>query len=296
MEHKIKTALVIGGINVDIWGSPSGEFRLYDSNPGRVALRPGGVGRNIAHNLSLLGMRVDMLTALGGDSYADFIRSHCRVAGIGLGLAECFPEERSSTYMYITDGEGDMVTAINDMDIVNRLSPEVVEKRLELINGYDAVVIDANLPEETVKYIAEVCTPLLYADPVSCAKASRLIPALGRLRAIKPNHAEAEVLTGCSDPEAAALKLVEAGISKVFVSLGENGIISADSSGVLLHTPAEKAAVVNTNGAGDSACAAVIFGDAQGMSLEEISRLAVSAGALTASCEETNNPSLASIL
>ena len=44
-------AAVIGGLNADIWGRPSGPIILRESNPGSVTLTPGGVGRNIAHDL-----------------------------------------------------------------------------------------------------------------------------------------------------------------------------------------------------------------------------------------------------
>ena len=52
----IDAAVVFGGINMDIWGRPEGKLIPKDSNPGTVALRPGGVGRNIAHDLRLLGL------------------------------------------------------------------------------------------------------------------------------------------------------------------------------------------------------------------------------------------------
>lgn len=58
---------------------------------------------------------------------------------------------------------------------------------MERINRADAVVLDANLEAETLVFIAENCTVPLYADPVSTAKAPRLLGALKRLRAIKPN-------------------------------------------------------------------------------------------------------------
>ena len=42
---------VIGAVNMDLSGTPSGELRMGDSNPGKITLSPGGVGRNIAQNL-----------------------------------------------------------------------------------------------------------------------------------------------------------------------------------------------------------------------------------------------------
>ena len=52
-------AVVFGGINMDIWGRPAQSLLARDSNPGTVTMRPGGVGRNIAHDLRLLGLEVE---------------------------------------------------------------------------------------------------------------------------------------------------------------------------------------------------------------------------------------------
>ena len=46
---------VVGGVNMDIGGHPAAPLVMQDSNPGTVGMSLGGVGRNIAHNLSLLG-------------------------------------------------------------------------------------------------------------------------------------------------------------------------------------------------------------------------------------------------
>ena len=66
-------AAVIGGLNADIWGRPSGPIILRDSNPGSVTLTPGGVGRNIAHDLCLLGLDVSLVSAVGVDSNGEFL-------------------------------------------------------------------------------------------------------------------------------------------------------------------------------------------------------------------------------
>ena len=79
-------AAVIGGLNADIWGRPSGPIILRDSNPGSVTLTPGGVGRNIAHDLRLLGVEVKFFTAFGGDSHALAGTGRRRRAGCRQGL------------------------------------------------------------------------------------------------------------------------------------------------------------------------------------------------------------------
>ena len=69
-KNKECRAVVVGGVNVDIGGQPFLQLVMKDSNPGKVTVSFGGVGRNIAHNMSLLGIRTEMLTALGDDFYA----------------------------------------------------------------------------------------------------------------------------------------------------------------------------------------------------------------------------------
>ena len=51
-------AVVIGGVNIDIGGHSFQPLIPADSNPGKISVSLGGVGRNIAHNLSLLGTDV----------------------------------------------------------------------------------------------------------------------------------------------------------------------------------------------------------------------------------------------
>ena len=56
-----------------------------------------------------------------------------------------------------------------------------------------------------------------------------------------------------------------------------------------VHLPCRETAVVNTTGAGDAATAAIVWAGLRGCSLLDTARVALAAGALTASCEETNS-------
>ena len=94
-----KRVAVIGGMNMDIGGAAGGELRLRDSNPGRVSLRPGGVGRNIAHNLRLLGLEVSLVSAVGDDPFGRALTDSCRALGLDLSMTRIRPRERSSTYL-----------------------------------------------------------------------------------------------------------------------------------------------------------------------------------------------------
>lgn len=279
---------------MDIWGRPGKSLVPRDSNPGTVTMRPGGVGRNIAHDLRLLGLEVSLVAPIGGDVYASAVVDSCQALDIDLSFAPVFKDMRSSTYLYITDEAGDMELAISDMELCAALTPELVAPILPRLKA-DAVVVDANLPPETIAYICENCPLPVYADPVSTVKAMKLQPVLHRLAAIKPNALEAERLTGESNPERAALALVDRGVQRVFLSLGAQGMIAADGK-ELLRLPGLATQVVNATGAGDAATAAIVLAGIRGMSLGDAALLAQKAGAVTCRSESANAPELAEIL
>ena len=79
--------VVVGGVNLDIGGRPHGELVAADSNPGQVRMSLGGVGRNIAHNMALMGLDVRMLTAFGDDMNAQRIAASC--GELGIDISQC---------------------------------------------------------------------------------------------------------------------------------------------------------------------------------------------------------------
>jgi pseudouridine kinase len=141
---------VVGAANIDIGGFPNGRIALQDSNPGRVVVSAGGVGRNIACNLARLGIEAHLVAPLGTDAFAGIVRADCARAGVDTDLCFTFPDAASSTYLFIADINGDMQLAVNDMDICLRMTSGILAERVDALNGMDAVVLDANLPEETV--------------------------------------------------------------------------------------------------------------------------------------------------
>lgn len=288
---KTPRVAVIGGVNMDIGGMPFVKLVMRDSNPGIITARPGGVGRNIAHDLRLLGVEVSLVTAVGGDVYGQGILDSCASLGIDMSLARILPDKRSSTYLYVTDETGDMEIGIADMEIVSCVTPEYIQSHLKQINSFDAVVLDANLDADALEFAARNITVPIIADPVSTAKAVRLLPVLDKLWAIKPNIYEAEKLTGENDPELAARALLNAGVKRVFISLGEEGMLAADENGAV-RVPREFVTVVNTTGAGDAATAAIVWAGLHGRDVAGCARAAVKAGAITACTEGANNPEL----
>ena len=164
---------VVGGMNMDIGGWPSEELVAQDSNPGRVRMSPGGVGRNIAHNMSLMGLDVRLLTAFGDDVYAQKLAAVCGELGIDISQSPVIPGGHTSTYLFINDQQGDMQLAVSDMDIYRNLTPRVLAGRKQLLEGSQVVVIDTNLPAESIAWLADNCHAPIFADPVSTFRSSR---------------------------------------------------------------------------------------------------------------------------
>ncbi len=289
-------AVVIGGVNVDIGGRSHAPLIAADSNPGTVSVSLGGVGRNIAHNLSLLGADVRLLAAYGDDLHGQQVVSSCASLGIDLTHALKVPGGTTSTYLYLTDEQGEMALAVSDMSICEKLTPEYLRDRSTVLDNARVVVADANIPAESLSWLAENCTAPLFIDPVSTTKAEKLRPILGKIHTLKPNRLEAELLSGIpirnrADLETAAGKLLETGLKRVFISLGGDGALAADKTGCrwLKTIPGD---MVNTTGCGDAFMAALVWSHMEGLNLEESARAGLAAGAIAMESNQTINPNL----
>ena len=295
--HTAPYAVVVGGVNLDIGGTPFAPLVGQDSNPGRVRTSLGGVGRNIAHNMALLGLDVRLITALGDDLNAQKITTSCIELGIDLAPSLQVPGGTTSTYLFLTNEKGDMALAVSDMEIYDHLTPRYLSTKEQLLNNARLVVCDTNIPAETLQWIAENCRAPVFVDPVSTAKAGKVKPVLGKLHTLKPNRIEAELLSGVAITDdkslsAAADALLATGLHRVFISLGGEGVYAADHLGGRIKVPCGPARMVNTTGCGDAFMAALAWGWLEGLGLGEAARAGLAASAIAMEGAETINPEM----
>lgn len=277
--------VVIGAANMDVGAVSAVPLAVGDSNPGTVHLSPGGVGRNIAHNLCLLGVDTALVTALGNDGFAAALRQNAAEIGLDLSHSLTVPGAATSTYVYVAGPDGDMTAAVNDMAIYEAVTPRALEPRLDFINSARLVVLDANLPEESLAWLGEHCTAPIVADPVSAVKGRRLRGVLDRLYALKPNRLEAEMLTGvhirtAEDAFRAAQILLDKGVQRVYISLSADGLTAAERGGEAMRVACPRAEVADATGGGDAMAAALAASLLRGDTLQQSARWAVGAGAL----------------
>ena len=289
-------AVVVGGVNVDICGRSFHPLVEADSNPGRVSTSLGGVGRNIAHNMSLMGVDVRLLTAFGDDPNGQRVAASCSELGIDASHALRLAGETTSTYLYLTGPDGEMALAVSDMEVCRRITPAYLAGNLPLLQSAQVVVADANIPEESLRYLAQNSSAPLFVDPVSTAKAEKLRPILSRIHTLKPNALEASILSGVeihtdADVELAADRLLQMGVHRLFLSLGSRGVYAAMGS-ERLWLQNLPGTMVNTTGCGDAFMAALVWAYLEGMDLKDTALSGLAAASVAMESPETINPNM----
>lgn len=288
---------VIGGANLDIHGQPFGDLRARDSCPGWVKFTSGGVGRNIAHNLCLLGVHTRLVAAFGEDSFRDVLLQQAHAVGMDTTLSQSFADAATSCYLFVSDNHGEMQTAVSAMEISKRITPDFLAQRMEEINRCDLCFADTNTSPEALEYLFRSCTVPIFCDPISIEKSVKLLPHLAHLHTVKPNRQQAEILAGISitneaDLDRAACILLDKGVQTVYISLGADGGFAANAAGERFRLPCLPTQLRNATGAGDCFSAAITYAYLHGYSLRESLLLGLAGGAIAAEGEETINPAL----
>jgi len=283
MGHKYVT--VIGGANIDITGRPYNNLNPNDSNPGKAIISLGGVARNIAENLSKMGVDIEFITVLGDDLYSKEIKSSCDDLNISLKHSQIVLGERTSAYLCITNEFGEMQMAISDMEIYENITPGYLKDNLGVINSGEVCVVDTNIPQDSLDYLMDNCNVPIFIDTVSTSKTGKIKNFLHNIHTLKPNIIEAEILSdmnilNLSDLEKAADIIIEKGVKNIFLTLGSKGVYYSDgkSKGSILPITTN---IVNTTGAGDSFIAAVVWAYLKGLDLEKSAKAGLAASSIT---------------
>jgi pseudouridine kinase len=288
---------IVGGANVDIQGFPEKNLILKDSNPGKVKISLGGVGRNIAENLSKLGTKTKLVSAIGSDIYGRKILDEANFFDIDMTDSLILNEASTSTYLSILDENGDMVAAIAHMDIFDKMTVDFIREKRHIVENSKLSIIDTNIPADVIEYIVTNFKNVdFFLDTVSTVKAKKVKEIIGYFHTIKPNKLEAEILSGISinnndDLKRAAYYFLNKGVKTVFISLGAEGIYYNDGK-YENKISIPKIKVVNATGAGDAFVAALSYGYVNDFDINYNARFAVGASLLALSHENTINPNM----
>lgn len=279
--------VVVGSLNLDlVVRAPRlpqpGETLHGDS----LDLVSGGKGANQAVAAARLGARTALVGRVGDDAFGVRLRDALSAAGVDIAPVEVTPQTTSGVALITVDAAGQ--NAIIVIGGANSwLTPDDVERQRARIAAADALLLQLEVPLPTVTRAARVAraagvwTVLDPAPAPSCA----LPDELYEVDCFTPNQTEAETLTGrpvrsVAEAVQAAAILAERGARTVVIKLGELGAVWRDEGGRTGHVPAPSVNVVDTTAAGDAFTAALAYGVAAGVGLEEAVRWGCAAGAL----------------
>lgn len=288
---------VIGGINIDIEGRPFAPLVYADSNPGRVTMAYGGVGRNITENVARLGGDVAMISVIGDDHMGQGARKQLEELGVDVRGVETIAGRDSAIYLSILNDARDMELALSDMDILENLTGEMIDRHLQMLQASRVVALDGNLYAQMLTEVIDKLAGMkLFYDPVSAAKAVRGREKIGSFFAIKPNLIEAEILSGMKIRTREDLRMSGAwflaqGVKQVYITLGKFGVYYCDANKEGIIRPS-RVEIVSATGAGDCFSAMILLGIAAGMDIEEIARRGMAASAIAMESKSAVNPKI----
>jgi pseudouridine kinase len=299
-----RPVVCIGAANLDRKLRSMNTLALRTSNPASAVESFGGVARNIAENLARLGTQVALLTATGKDSSGAALLAHAEALGIDTRGALTLDDAASGTYTAVLDRDGEMVVALADMALYDRIDAAFVASRQARLASASLVVADLNLPLDTVDALVHAArqneTPLVLVA-VSEPKMARLPRELDGVSLLILNAGELATrvgrpLTRADELEAAMRDVQAQGARDLVVTRGAEGVLLTTPDGIL-HLPATAADIVDVTGAGDAFAAAVCWSLLQSPDQEHALELACRRGlalsALTLGVAETVYPHLA---
>jgi pseudouridine kinase len=276
---------VIGGLNIDLQGSSDKPLIFNDSNPGEVAMSAGGVGRNIAENISKLNIHSKIMSYAGNDALGDYVIDQSRASKVDTSLVIKHSSLPTSQYLSVLDDNNDMLVSISDMRIIDEMTIQDIDNWNEVISQSSVIIVDTNIPTPVIEYITKKYNNIpLFLDPVSFAKTSKILSLIGRFHTVKPNRIEAELISGIKITDEASMlnaseNIFEKGCRQIFITLGQDGVFYYDGKDYGLYA-FEGANVVSANGAGDAFTAGVVYGFLKLNSIKKTAQFASAAAVI----------------
>ena len=248
---------VVGSANIDLT-----TFTNQFPKPGETIfgqkfdLGFGGKGANQAVAARLCGAEVFMVARVGSDLFGPATIENFRkqgidsthvkqVEGLSSGVAPIFVEPNGQIRILVVKGANDA------------LKPADVDAAAETLKSADCIVLQFEIPVQTVYYTIEFARKhgvLCMLNPAPAQPVD--LGALKGLDYFVPNESEAETITGCpvknvQDAKKCAEKLLTSGICRVIITLGANGSLLA-SRDAIEHVPPFAVNAIDSTGAGDA--------------------------------------------
>lgn len=279
--------VVVGSLNADlVVRTPRFPAPGETTTGSDFAIYPGGKGANQAVAAGRLGARVAMIGRVGRDDHGLLLRRSLSDAGVD---AEPVIDDAAATGVAVitidASGQNQIVLAPGANA---RLRPDDVERRRSLIEGASVVLLQLEVPLDTVEAAARIARRAGVSVVLDPAPARReALALLPLVDFVTPNETELRVLVGAppgptTPDEAAAMAraLLAQGARGVIAKLGPAGVIAVSADGES-RWPGHSVQAVDTTAAGDAWNGAFAVALAEGRSRPDAGAFANAAAAIS---------------
>lgn len=239
---------VVGSMNMDLTVTTDRIPRKGETLPGKeLRYIPGGKGANQAVAMARFGAQVQMFGCVGEDDNGRLLLDNLSSEGVDIS---CISRKKDlpTGLALITVGEND-----NTIVVVSGANGAVdcayIDSIQRQLLSSDLVVLQHEIPEETVEYVVSLCAEHGVKTVLNPAPARKLSSwMIEKVTYLTPNEHEAKMIFG----ELPIEELLRTYPEKLIITRGSQGVSSCLRTGELLHIPARSARVVDTTGAGDT--------------------------------------------
>ena len=240
---------------------------------------PGGKGCNQAIAIARLGGKVNFISKIGKDSYGELALNTLKKNNIN--IENIIQDEKLQTGVAgILVDKNSGKNAINVIvGAPSSLKISEIEKQINLIKSSKIFLTQLEVPKDVTLHCLKTakengCITIL--NPAPASEISKEF--YNNVDFFTPNETEAEFYTGIKitneqEAKQAAKKLLNLGIKKVIITLGEKGLFYSDGiEEIFIQACAVKA--IDTTGAGDAFNGGLAFGLSKKKSIKECLELA----------------------
>ena len=270
---------VVGSMNMDMIVHADRIPRKGETIAGSgIEYQPGGKGANQAVAMAKLGAAVTMFGCTGEDAVGKELIDHMAACGVNTENIKTVKGVPTGQAI-ITVGESDntIVIIAGANDCVNMA---YAQEYMDKILNADIIVLQNEIPEETVEYVIRLCHEhhkrIVWNPAPARALDSELLEMITYMT---PNEHEARVIWGEQAEHIDGLLTRYPG--KLIVTQGEKGVsVNIEGEGIVA-IPAMKVEVKDTTGAGDTLNGAFCVGLSRNMDEREALQFANAAAGLS---------------